>query len=87
MKTIQHNAEEIDSLSRKIDETIRYRFRSEKCHSEWEQACKAFHLFYKSHVYPGGESRWILFRTGDPAEFETAIAFLSPDPGTFDRAT
>jgi len=83
MEEIRRNAQVIDSLRWKIDETLPFRSRSVKDRSAWEDACKAFHCYYEDHFYPGGARRWALLKAGDSSEIDTAIAFLCVDPWFF----
>ena len=81
--TIRSNAEVINRLNARIDETLRHRGQSEAKRREWEQACAAFHKAYPDLFFPGGSNGWGAFLARDPGMREAAIEFLEADPWFF----
>ena len=51
---ILRNAERINQLKTRIDETLKYRDKNDDKKIEWEKACADFHSQYDSLVFPGG---------------------------------
>jgi hypothetical protein len=51
---ILRNAERINQLKTRIDETLKYRDKNDDKKIEWEKACGDFHSQCASLAFPGG---------------------------------
>ena len=81
---IIRNAEKINQLKARIDETVRYRDKNEHKRKEWVQACKNFHEQYDSLAFPGGlENAYKEIIEGNQKAMEAAVCFLECRPYFF----
>jgi hypothetical protein len=80
---IRENTRELVRLNERIHETVRFRSRSEADRDEWGKACEEFHRRFDDLIFPGGSERWEAFLRRDPAEVNSAVAFLEVDPWFF----
>lgn len=81
---ILRNAEEINRLKARIDETLKTRNKDDKRRKEWEKACEEFHSNYDRLVFPGGlGGAYERILVGDPEAMEAAICFLECRPYFF----
>ena len=81
---IMRNAERINQLKVRIDETVKFREKNEQKRREWEKACFDFHQQYDSLAFPGGFNGALeRLLEGDPATMEAAICFLECRPYFF----
>ena len=51
---IMLNAERINQLKARIDETLKFRDKNDHKRREWLKACSDFHNQYESLAFPGG---------------------------------
>ncbi len=80
---VRVNAERINALHKRINETVPHRTHSPADREAWSEACKAFHHAYPDLIFPGGVKCWTSLLARDPAEMEAALAFLEVDPWFF----
>ena len=81
---ILRNAEKINELNARIDESVKYREKNEQKRGEWQQACSDFHAQYDSLAFPGGlQGAYERIIEGDPKGMEAAICFLECRPYFF----
>lgn len=81
---ILRNAEEINRLKARIDETFKTRGTDKKKREEWEKACEEFHSNYDRIAFPGGlDGAYERILAGDPEAMEAAISFLECRPYFF----
>ena len=78
---IMRNAEKINQLKARIDESVKYRDKNEHKKKEWEKACADFHGQYDSLAFPGGlDGALERIVEGDTQAMEAAICFLECRP-------
>lgn len=83
-KEILRNADRINQLKARIDETVKYRDKSDHKRKEWEKACSDFHSQYDALAFPGGyDGALQLIVEGDPKAMEAATCFLECRPYFF----
>lgn len=81
---ITRNAEKIDQLKARIEETLKFRDKNEHKRKEWQTACAELHEQYDSLAFPGGLSgAFDRILEGDPEAMEAAICFLECRPFFF----
>ena len=81
---ILRNAEEINHLKTRIDETFKTRRTDKKKREAWEKACEEFHSNYNRLAFPGGlEGAYERILAGDPEAMEAAVCFLECRPYFF----
>ena len=81
---IIRNAEKINQLKARIDETVKYRDKNEHKKKEWQKACAEFHDQYDSLSFPGGyDGALEKIVEGDSQAMEAAICFLECRPFFF----
>jgi len=81
---IMRNAERINQLKARIDETVRSRDKSEHKRREWQKACSDFHEQYDSLAFPGGfDGALQRLLEGDSVTIEAALCFLECRPYFF----
>ena len=81
---ITRNAEKINQLKARIEETMKFRDKNEHKRKEWQTACAEFHEQYDSLAFPGGLSgAFDRILEGDPEAMEAAICFLECRPFFF----
>ena len=78
------NAAKIQELHKRIDSTVRHRYKSPEHTERWQTACKEFHERYDQLAFPGG---YATARTrlaeGDSAAIEAALCFVEVRPYFF----
>lgn len=78
------NAEEIQRLNARVDETAKVRGRSPEDHRNWRLACETFHSRYDALAFPGGYSSALeRIVAGEPEAIEAALCFLEARPYFF----
>lgn len=83
-KEILFNAEKINQLKSRIDETFKYRDQNEHKKKEWQKACEDFHTQYDELAFPGGlDGAYERIVEGDSKAMEAAICFLECRPYFF----
>lgn len=81
---IMRDADKINQLKARIDETFKWRDRNEHKRREWQKACSDFHKQYDILAFPGGyDGALQRLLEGDPATMEAAICFLECRPYFF----
>lgn len=81
---IKNNAEKINYLKERIDETVQYRDKNEQKRKEWIKACEEFHKQYNELAFPGGFSgAYERIINGDPETVEAALCFIECRPYFF----
>ena len=81
---ILRNARRINELKARIDETVKFRNKTEHKRKEWQNACSDFHKEYNSLAFPGGyEGALERLLDGDSKTMEAAICFLEARPYFF----
>ena len=81
---IMLNAERINQLKARIDETLKFRDKNEHKHREWLKACSDFHNQYEALAFPGGFNGALKrLSEGDQVTMEAAICFLECRPYFF----
>jgi hypothetical protein len=81
---IIRNAEKINQLKQRIDESFKLRDKNEQKKKEWQKACKDFHSSYDSLAFPGGFSNaYERIASGDQQTIEAALCFLECRPYFF----
>ena len=81
---LERNAEELNRLKSKIDETFKKRDDSKHARDEWSNACTEFYERYDGLAFPGGlETVDEKIITGDKITIDTAITFLECRPYFF----
>lgn len=78
------NAQEIERLRARIDETVKVRDKGPKEKAAWEAACREFHARYNALAFPGGYADALdRVVSGDAAAIEAALCFLELRPRFF----
>ena len=81
---IVKNANRINQLKQRIDETLKHRDKNDHKRKEWDAACAEFHSQYDALAFPGGLSgAYERIVEGDPKAVEAAICFLECRPYFF----
>lgn len=81
---ILRNAEAINKLHSRIQETLKSRDKNEHKHQEWQSACNEFHAKYDSLAFPGGfEDAFERILGGDNKAMEAALCFAECRPYFF----
>ena len=81
---IMLNAERINQLEARIDETLKFRDKNEHKRREWLKACSDFHNQYDSLAFPGGfNGAFKRLSEGEQVTMEAAICFLECRPYFF----
>lgn len=81
---ILRNAEKINQLRQRIDETFKLRDKNDHKRKDWETACAEFHSRYDALAFPGGLSgAYERITSGDPQAIEAALCFLECRPYFF----
>jgi hypothetical protein len=81
---ILHNAEEINRLHSRIDQTFKERNKNEQKNAEWKSACEEFHNRYDELAFPGGwEGALDRIILGEPQSMEAALVFVECRPYFF----
>jgi hypothetical protein len=81
---ILRNAEIINRLKKRIDETVKYRDKNDNKRKEWEKACADFHSQYNTLAFPGGVSgAYERIVSGEPKAVEAALCFIECRPYFF----
>ena len=81
---IMLNAERINQLKARIDETLKFRDKNDHKRREWLKACSDFHNQYESLAFPGGFNGALKrLSEGDQVTMEAAICFLECRPYFF----
>ncbi len=81
---ILRNAETINRLKKRIDETVKYRDKNDSKRKEWEKACADFHCQYNTLAFPGGVSgAYERIVSGEPKAVEAALSFIECRPYFF----
>jgi len=78
------NAEEIQRLNARVNETAKVRDRSPEDHRNWQLACETFHSRYDALAFPGGYAGALeRIVAGEPEAIEAALCFLEARPCFF----
>ena len=81
---IKINAQKINILKARIDETVKFRDENEYKLKEWQKACSDFHKQYNELAFPGGFSgAYEKIKNGDPEAIEAALCFIECRPYFF----
>ena len=81
---ILRNAERINQLKKRIDETVKLRDKNEHKRKEWQTACQDFHSNYDSLAFPGGFSNaYERIASGEQQAIEAALCFIECRPYFF----
>jgi hypothetical protein len=81
---IQHNADRLQVLHAKIDETVKNRSKTVDDLKIWQDACNQFQSEYDSLAFPGGLAQGIKkIKTGDIQTIEMALHYLEDTPYCF----
>jgi hypothetical protein len=83
VQKIREASAKLDSLHKRINETVRKRDRGAEEREEWSRACAEFHTRYSELFYPGGDASLDALKRHEPAAIELAIDFLAADPRHF----
>jgi len=80
---IREASAKLDSLNKRIKETVRTRDRGVEERERWSHACAEFHTKYAELFYPGGDASLDALKRHEPAAIELGIDFLEADPRHF----
>jgi len=81
---ILKNAQKVNLLKSRIDETVKYRDKNDHKFKEWQSACKAFHDQYDSLAFPGGAaSAFERIEKGNSQAIEAGLCFIECRPYFF----
>ncbi|MGI9205293.1 MAG: hypothetical protein ACR2Q3_14855 [Woeseiaceae bacterium] len=81
---IIRNAERINQLKKRIDDTLKHRDKSDHNRREWEEACAEFHAQYDALAFPGGiAGAYDRILSGQSGAVEAALCFLECRPYFF----
>ena len=81
---ILRNADSINRLRDKIQETFELRDKNEHSNKEWRKACSEFHEKYSDLAFPGGlDGAYERILHGDQKAMEAAICFVECRPYFF----
>lgn len=80
---IREASAKLDSLNKRINETVRTRDRGVEEREQWSRACAEFHTRYAELFYPGGDASLDALKRHEPAAIQLGIDFLEADPRHF----
>jgi DNA repair exonuclease SbcCD ATPase subunit len=81
---ILRNAEAINQLHSRIQETVKSRDKNDHKYKEWQSACKEFHSKYNHLAFPGGfDGAFERIVRGDVNAVEAALSFVECRPYFF----
>jgi hypothetical protein len=83
VQEIREASARLDSLHKRIDETLRTRSRGPEERERWSQACAQFHKMFPELFYPGGDASLDALKRHEPSAIQDAIDFLDADPQHF----
>lgn len=83
VQKIRDASARLDSLNKRINETVRARDRGVEEREQWSHACAEFHAKYAELFYPGGDASLDALKRHEPAAIELGIDFLEADPQHF----
>jgi hypothetical protein len=73
----------LDSLNKRINETVRTRDRGAEERERWSRACAEFHTKYAELFYPGGDASLDALKRHESGAIQLALDFLDADPHHF----
>lgn len=80
VQKIREASAQLDSLNKRINETVRSRDRGVQEREQWSRACAEFHAKYSELFYPGGDASLNALKRHEPGAIELGIDFLEADP-------
>jgi DNA repair exonuclease SbcCD ATPase subunit len=84
---IIRNAERINQLKKRIDETVKTRNKNDQKRKEWQKACADFHSSYDALAFPGGFSNaYERILSGEQQAIEAALCFIECRPYFFRKS-
>jgi hypothetical protein len=83
IQEIREASAKLDSLNKRINETVRTRDRGTEERERWSRACAEFHTKYAELFYPGGDASLDALKRHESDAIQLAIDFLDADPHHF----
>jgi hypothetical protein len=81
IKQILKNAEEINKLTKTVNETVKHRNTDEQA---WHRATQEFHAAYDRLAFPGGLKEGLeRLKQHDPSAIKLAVIYLEANPYHF----
>ena len=83
VQEIRGASAKLDSLNKRINETVRTRDRGAEERERWSRACAEFHTKYAELFYPGGDASLDALKRHESGAIQLALDFLDADPHHF----
>jgi hypothetical protein len=83
VQEIRDASAKLDSLNKRINETMRTRDCGSEERERWSRACAEFHANYAELFYPGGDASLDALKRHESGAIQLAIDFLDADPHHF----